>query len=330
MHRLTARSYFILLRNLVNYVKVITFFYIINTSSKKLEIILNNVSGSDLFFHSKSDTSERALQCRLTNKKGLLYLAYIALLYISLSIANFIFVQYPGAPVMSPFDMFPKFITSCRRRFFLELPSIKSNNTSLAYTNEELAFGTVEIILRFSNYLIFMMIESFFMGALPIPFWIATCNFESYISSIDSRYSSVLAVAEDGSFEVRQAILEKFEKLKEFSVGMNQVWSKVNLIWIVDNSMRIIFLLNDAVSTRDALNLVTIFFTVMCWAGALFFSGEVYRKVRHFSIHPKGFFMQVNLCDVSTCAFLFRCMDSNHGYLTEKPGKNFIVGTDTS
>ncbi len=128
-----------------------------------------------------------------------------------------------------------------------------SINTAEGYTNEDLAFGTVEMILRFSNFLIFMMMEAFFMGVLPVTFWIATCNFDSYISSIDRRYLSVLTPAENEAYAVKQGIMENYEQLKEFSVAMNQVWSNVNLNLIIDNSLRMIFLLNDAVSTKPPI-----------------------------------------------------------------------------
>lgn len=195
-------------------------------------------------------------------------------IYGLLVITNFLFVPSPAEVVVTPAKLFHRQIFDARLRFFMSPDKAFLSRNSTDYSREELLLGGIETILRFALYLGFFFTETFFLGVLPVTMWTVAKNFEEFISSITNTNFGQLNVA-----PVRKLIRQKFEEVKTFSRSVNSIWSVLNMVWVLDHSMRIMFQLNDSVSTRDALNLISMVFSLFFWATALILTAEVFRKV---------------------------------------------------
>ncbi len=280
---LSAKRYFLLIRSFVNDAKLAMFFWILLKKCREVEGILNG----------NRDTEQSLLlteKGKSTRKKGMLLLSISSLTYITVNYVNFLFIHLDGDRVnMSLSSIFDKLVNDANHRFRLAAAqeSARGNQSNASseseiilrmYSNQELALGINEVIMRFANFQTFAVVELFFLAAVPAAIWLSMANFQECIHSVKPEMLGKRASRKE-RYPCTEFILDRFDDLKGFAWRVNEVWAIVTLIWLVDHSMRLIFLLNDAVSTDDPVNLVTMLVLVVFFSGALFVAAEVYRKV---------------------------------------------------
>lgn len=177
-----------------------------------------------------------------------------------------------GQAITTPRKIFHRLIFDARLRFFLPFDKAFLSSNSTNYSRQEWALGGIETALRFYMHLGFIFTDTFFLGVLPVVMWTLVKNFEGFIFHISG-------VNQRNEASMRKLIQQTFEQVRAFSRCVNSIWSILNIVWVLDYSMRVMFQLNDSVSTRDALNLVTMAAAILLWGGALILSAEVFRKV---------------------------------------------------
>lgn len=277
---LSAKRYFLLIRSFVNDAKLAMFFWILLKKSKEMEGI----------FNANRETEESLIlteKGKKTRKKGMLLLTLSSLIYLSVNYVNFLFIHLDGdRSDMSLISMFDKLVNDANSRFGLSAVQewgrddhSNLSEISLAYSNQELALGIIEVLMRFANFQIFAIVELFFLAVAPVAIWFSMVNFQQCIQSVKPDMLGKRTMSRKERYPCTEFILDRFDELKGFASSVNDVWAIVTLIWLVDHSMRLIFLLNDAVSTDDPINLVTMLVLVIFFSGALFLAAEVYRKV---------------------------------------------------
>ncbi len=67
-------------------------------------------------------------------------------------------------------------------------------------------------------------------------------------------------------------------KAKKASDSVNQLWSTVALLWLIDTAIRMM-MMNMLVSSRQPTSVLLIVFWALIFIGSMIFSGETFRMV---------------------------------------------------
>lgn len=189
----------------------------------------------------------------------------------------FLFVYSVGMKPESPVDLFQKLMVDGKQRvlYFGKNPK-NFNNSAISHsfdTHSNLAlniiFGIMETWLRLCAHITYTIIEFLYTGPLPLTIWLVT---ELFITNTEQMHLMTWS-------DLKINLVKKYELLKSVSNSMNSVWALGLFIWILDVSLRILFLRNSMIASTDPLNLVNAVISVIIPATAMFLSGEVYRKV---------------------------------------------------
>lgn len=202
-----------------------------------------------------------------------LYFTIICISYLAIGFSESIFAPEWGADFESADAAFIKRINSVRQRMLLpQLP--KEHKLSI----ETQIFGMCLAWLQLSFRIVHEAVEILLMGPYPLAMWVAAKEFEDFFSS-----STQSLEEQKDSLEVLKEISEKYEKLKAFSKSLNGLWGKLYFIWVLEISMREIFLFDDGVISPwkglDFLHLGLVVYTAFFKIMSLVLAADVFVKV---------------------------------------------------
>jgi len=143
-----------------------------------------------------------------------------------------VFHHVPGPPEKSPFELvFENAIARGRARFFC-LQNTTLNSTFNLHSPEDIAFGSVDIVLTVIHQWVEHNVVSVVYGALPLTFWLAVKHFEHLLSNNCKS-------AENGEIG---RILVKYKELKFLTRSINAIWSTLVFCVVIEMCLTIIWL----------------------------------------------------------------------------------------
>lgn len=293
--QLSAKKYFLLIRSVVNDVKLLTFFWTCTKRCSQLQDIFNYNREME-----NSLVSTESGRAQLKNSKRFLKCA--VLIFYALNVTNFLYIHHDGQKMEANWlSMFHRLVQDGNQRWFGANPS----NEQFVCSSKDLAVGIFEAVMRFANFQIYAVVELFFLVSLPMSFSLSMTNFEQSISQFHPAILQKERPLKNGEYPHTECLLDRFDELKGFVNAVNEVWSVLTLVWLVDHSMRLIFILNDSVITDDPINIATMITLVTLFVTSLFKSAEVYRKVT-LNCLPILFVQYLGVPKIGTlCMFFF-------------------------
>lgn len=270
--RLSAKSYFIVLSNFLHTVECIQFFWVF---WKYRSQILNAVNGlpsvNSICSHGANGKAELLLwRCEIFHK------IYYFTSFTTV-VALFLFVYSVGVEPRSPILLFDKMIEDGKRRIMLPWENSKHfNNSSMSisintdsFVSFDFVFGILETWLRLCLHITYTSIEFLYTGPLPLTMWLVTELFVRITEEMPRIKWT----------EFTSSLIKKYELLKSSSNSLNSIWSLGLFIWMFEVNLRILFLMNKMIASKDPLNLINAAISVVIPVLVMVLSGEVYRKV---------------------------------------------------
>jgi len=177
------------------------------------------------------------------------YLVFIFVTELLFELAYFLLVGFYGTT--NPFTLVHRFdeaIYNGRRTFTFKVEYFKTRNanfTIVHYTTMDIAFGVSQLVLEFVWLLDLYFVSLFFYGVLPFTFWFAAKEFYVFIQNISGFHDDKAA-----RMSLCEVILKKYEELKCLCDSINFVWSTTTFLWLIEISLRLIFVLNENLSRK--------------------------------------------------------------------------------
>lgn len=248
---LTAKAYFKLISYILDNYAVFLYFRVLVTQQKNLEQCLNQ--SIQLNFIDP-----------MSIRKSKVYTYFNYLFFFAFSMLPLLFSQnlFDSALVAPNTAIFRSYVEKGRIRFFVE-------GSFTEYTAGNVILGIIEVAATICGYQMGWVHSTFFTSPFPVVFWLTVKDFERYA---DRQLGSV-------NRNTLWEIKEKYEAVKGFGATVNRVWSRVALVWILDNLLQAMMLLNVLVGSRNLKNVANTIWWVVCLVAVLFMSGETYKMV---------------------------------------------------
>ncbi len=210
-----------------------------------------------------------------------LYIKTYYLLMIGAATMMFLLVYDAGTEVESPHTIFQKLMVDGKNRVYMNKNLRKWNNVTRLSLQESLSsleasdivFGIFEAWLRWCKTIVYTCNEMLYQ-VLPLTMWISTKLFEK---------SYALKQCEDSSNhwpEFQHNLILKYECLKGFSKEINSIFSFAYFIEVLEIALRITFLMNSMIASKDIVNITNAVSWLFCPIMAIILSGETFRKVK--------------------------------------------------
>ncbi len=150
-----------------------------------------------------------------------------------------------------------------RTRFSMDI------STTSTYTNLDYIFGIYEAWILMIYRIVYIIHCTLINGVIPLTFFITVNNFEKVLHKFTlEKDASVLIVC------------RLFNHLKIMSKHINSCWGRICLIWTLCHSTRHPFEMNSWILSTDYGNVMFYITELVSLILRLYFSGEVYCKVR--------------------------------------------------
>ncbi len=222
------------------------FFWIFGTSRAKIMKLINTKLPSDILSGQHVQSNEKLLnRCQLYIKTYYFITVFMATLM-------FLLVYNFGMELQSPVNIFQKLMVDGRNRVLMSTNlRIWDNTTKLPTTDNvnttEIIFGILETWLRLCTHMAFATIEMLY-AVLPLTMWLSAKFFQQgFITNIPEE-------PVNGEHDLHD-LIDKYEALKQLSKDVNALWSLALLTKILEVSLRITFLMNSMVASKDIVNI---------------------------------------------------------------------------
>lgn len=272
---LSAKSYFNVKYQFCQTLGCMQFFWIFGTSHVKIMKLINSKLPSDMSSGQNIKPSLKLLKrCQLCSKMYYLITVFMTTL-------TFLLVYNFGMELQSPVNIFQRLMVDGRNRVFMSINLRVWNNSTNLLTTEnvvpsDIIFGILDTWLRLCTHMTFATIEMLY-AILALTIWLSTKFFEQSVN--------MKKLEEPLNYEPElHNLIDKYEMLKRLSDDVNVLWSMALLTKILEVSLRITFLMNSMVASKDLVNISNAACSVAFPVIAVILSGEVFRKVVHSNI----------------------------------------------
>lgn len=261
--RSKAKTYFDCVTSVIYSLMYIPFFISIQRK-RDLEGAVNQMYGGNIFSKSIQHQERK----RFSNLSIRLVLGYLVVVYVTRfmnAIVQFASLQHGTSLLYNSTRFFLRKIDQGRGRFFLDTgPDWRSPECP---TN--IFLGITELWLRFTNHMMYMVVEILTFGTVPVTMWLAVKKFQDFVRSNNEK-------SPDQTIGI-------FRELSTFSRSINSIWSFVIFVRLVQIALRLAFSIGDQIGSGNSLRIMNTLSSFFLRIVTLCLSGEVFRMVRKLS-----------------------------------------------